>query len=1462
MATRYRFLISKWAVVPAVVALAVVAALLATALPVGAQTNSVKSYPENGTGRVASYSTSIPGGSNVYWYLEGTDAADFTLSRTKGGSTTLNFKKPPNYEKPRGGVADNSTCTNGVGEDPCDNEYKVTVVAHDGGGEKPKKFMVEVTVTNVDEPGSVTLTPIQPQTGIPMMAKVEDPDEEGTVVYKWAKSRSKTGSYTTIAGATEMMYTPMKDDKDYFIMVTARYIGASLTARSEYAVRATPADNKRPMFFDQNPNRTDPTVTTDMYTATRSVAENTPPGTPIGPPVTAYDPDGDMLTYKLVDGDDDGDDGDSTKFRIDPRTGQIMTKAALQYDGGDPTCGTSNACSVKVVATDSSDIDTLTPPTGATSVTVTINVTDVNEAPTVVAATETSGWDAMTVDEFTGGTTAYALLPTGDVSHHTYTATDPEDGTDPVPSSVEGPDGKLFEAPGGILAFKDCSPEDTPAVTSGCPNYEEPMDDGKDNVYEVDIVAIDSTLNKGMRRVTIKVSNVNEDGKVTFPGTVQPAQGERITAKLTDPDVAKSVTWQWAITTAGDQTGATPAGDIKGTNSATYTPKAGDVGATLTATASYTDGEGSGKTAARSFTANGMADGTAIPVIAADGGNTAPKFVDESTPPKALKPETFSIIEGDAADTSGVARVVQDGDSDAVIRVMDATGQLLRYDIEGTDRAMFKATPARDTGAPSETREIKISAKTELDHEKKSTLKITLRATDPFGQSATIAVTINVTDAPEAPKITGPKTVLYAENGKGTVATFTAKDPDEGAKINWGLDNEDGADHALFTINALDGVLTFEDPPDYEMPRDSGGGTPVATVTDNIYEVTVRATTVGVDTDDSPSKAQLVKVKVTDVPEKPEFAKSTDTLTIKEDYTEEGMAGTKGPDRPIGNPVTAMDPDTDPDADTTAPYFGADMPTYSLSGADAASFSIVPATGQIVTKAKLDYETKKSYMVTVTATDRSGGTDTIAITIEVLDVDEIGDIVEGDLIVTGSASETYAEKGTEAVATYTAEGEKAAMATWTLEGDDKGDFRLDGSGVSRMLKFGSSPDYEMPADADKDNEYMVTVKASYGSGDAMVMGTQPVTVMVTNEEEMGMVTFWKGTEDVTTATIVVGDMLTAAVMDPDGNPGDTMPIAMDTTITGATWQWAKSSDMSSWMDITGATNADYTVAATDDGMYLRATAMYDDGEGTGKSAKKTTMMVVTNTAPTFGMEPVTREVPENSAGGTKVGAPVTATDADTDDKLTYTLGGTDAGMFSIDNMGQIKVGASAMLNYEAEKKSYMVTVTVDDGSGASNNSASIDVTIMVTNVDEMGMVTLMPMAPVVGTAVTASLTDPDMVTEDSVTWQWSMSDTMDGSFTDIDEATESSYTPTDDDVGYYLRATATYTDGHGEDKTAKAETETAVPDPLVARYDADKNGEIDKAEVIEAINDYLFGTGADRPSKADVIKLINMYLFG
>ena len=61
-----------------------------------------------------------------------------------------------------------------------------------------------------------------------------------------------------------------------------------------------------------------------------------------------------------------------------------------------------------------------------------------------------------------------------------------------------------------------------------------------------------------------------------------------------------------------------------------------------------------------------------------------------------------------------------------------------------------------------------------------------------------------------------------------------------------------------------------------------------------------------------------------------------------------------------------------------------------------------------------------------------------------------------------------------------------------------------------------------------------------------------------------------------------------------------------------------------------------------------------------------------NSDPAFSQESTTREVPENSAAGTEVGDPLTATDDD-NDTLAYTLEGADAASFQIvSTSGQIR----------------------------------------------------------------------------------------------------------------------------------------------------------------------------------------------
>ena len=106
----------------------------------------------------------------------------------------------------------------------------------------------------------------------------------------------------------------------------------------------------------------------------------------------------------------------------------------------------------------------------------------------------------------------------------------------------------------------------------------------------------------------------------------------------------------------------------------------------------------------------------------------------------------------------------------------------------------------------------------------------------------------------------------------------------------------------------------------------------------------------------------------------PEFSSTSTTRS----FTETVGDATAGVAGNVGVAVTA---DDDDDGDTLA---------YSLEGTDAGKFTIVSGSGQIRTRVGeiYDREAKASYLVTVKADDRNGGTDAIAVTIDVTNESE------------------------------------------------------------------------------------------------------------------------------------------------------------------------------------------------------------------------------------------------------------------------------------------------------------------------------------------------------------------------------------------------------------------------------------------------------------------------------------------
>ena len=207
---------------------------------------------------------------------------------------------------------------------------------------------------------------------------------------------------------------------------------------------------------------------------------------------------------------------------------------------------------------------------------------------------------------------------------------------------------------------------------------------------------------------------------------------------------------------------------------------------------------------------------------------------------------------------------------------------------------------------------------------------------------------------------------------------------------------------------------------------------------------------------------------------------------------------------------------TDVDSGTTL--------TYTLGGTDAESFSIVSTSGQLQTNAALDYETKNTYSVTITASD-GNLTETIDITINVTDVHENRAPVFAD----GSTT-------TRSVAENTASGENIGTAvgatdqdsdplTYTLGGTDEASFSI--VSTSGQLKTNAALDYETKS------SYSVTVSVSDGNGGS---DSITVTVKVTNVNEAPSFSRTKITfsvaEDATIGT-PIGKLF--KVTDPEGD---------------------------------------------------------------------------------------------------------------------------------------------------------------------------------------------------------------------------------------------------------------------------------------------------------------------------------------
>ena len=766
---------------------------------------------------------------------------------------------------------------------------------------------------------------------------------------------------------------------------------------------------------------------------------------------------------------------------------------------------------------------------------------------------------------------------------------------------------------------------------------------------------------------------VNDNATIApFSGvTVSDADGDNVSIALTYTAANGTLSGTGLTGAAGNYTvtAAAPATATANLQGLVFTPTANQVaaGSTVVTTFTLTPNDG---------TANGTADSstqvtaTSVnnnPVITSNGGGaTASTSVNENT----TAVTTVTATDVDPATT-------------------------LTYSITGgADAARF--TINSGSGALSFATAPNFESPTDSGGNNVYDVQVTVTDNGPGSLTDVQAIAVTVTNINENPVISsnggGASASVNAPENQTTVTTVTATDQDVADLLTYSITG--GADAARFTINGSSGVLTFVSAPNYESPTDGGGN--------NVYDVQVTVTDNGPGT---LTDVQNIAVTVTNVNETPVITSNGGGATASTAVNENTIAVTT---------VTA----TDPDSDTL---------TYSISGgADAALFSINPASGALTFATAPDFENPTDtdanniYDVQVTVTDSGSGnlTDIQDLAVTVNNVNDAPVITSNG---GGASASVNAAENQTAVTTVSATDQDAGdTLSYSISGGaDAALFSINsGSGA---LTFISAPDLESPADSGSNNVYDVQVTVT-DSGTGNLTDIQNIAVTVTNVNEAPVITSNGGGASAGT-TINENNPWVALVTATDPDAGDTQTYSISGGVDAALFSINSGSGV-----LTFLTAPDFENPADVGGnnVYDVQVRVTDSGTLTDQQNFAVTVANV-NEAPVITSNGGGAAASVNAAENQTAVTTVTATDQDVGDTLSYSIsGGVDAGLFSIDPAsGALTFIAAPDFEIPTDSDSnnvYDVQVRVTD-SGTGNLFDTQNIAVTVTSVNEAPVIT-------------------------------------------------------------------------------------------------------------------------------------------
>ena len=404
--------------------------------------------------------------------------------------------------------------------------------------------------------------------------------------------------------------------------------------------------------------------------------------------------------------------------------------------------------------------------------------------------------------------------------------------------------------------------------------------------------------------------------------------------------------------------------------------------------------------------------------------------------------------------------------------------------------------------------------------------EVQVRATNDEGTSGWSGSGSGSTDANAAPSFTSPAAFSAAEN-QTAAGTVAASDSDTDDSVT-GYAIQGGADASKFLIAPLSGVLTFASAPNFEAPADADTG--------NDYVVVVRAMSGAgerVKTAD-----QTITVTVTDVDGEAPGVPAAPTVSSAS-VTSVNVSWTA--------PANAGPAITDYDY-----RYRAGSPQGSWT---EVTTTTITALGATITQ----LAENAGYDVQVRATNDEGTS---------------GWSASGSGSTDANASPSFISP-----ATFNAPENRAAVGTVAASDSDTGDsvtgYAIQG-GADRskfsivastgVLTFASAPNFEAPADADTDGDYVVVVRATSGTGERVKTAEQTITVTVTDVggEAPGV----PAAPFVSSASVT---SLTAAWIEPT-NAGP--------AITDYDYRYRVTSPQESWTEVTNTTTTALSATIT------------------------------------------------------------------------------------------------------------------------------------------------------------------------------------------------------------------------------------------------------------------------------------------